>query len=178
MKEKIRQILSQRERRTIEDPRATRAAVLIPLYRYRGECHILFVRRTETVKYHKGEISFPGGVYSGEDSTLEATALREGQEEIGLREEDVELLGVLDDARTITTNFVVSPFVGVIPYPYPFKLSREEIEEVIGVPISALLDKDQPDHIPEYLYGGHVIWGATARILKQFLNLVFKQSAR
>lgn len=174
MKEKIRRILSRRERKVVADQRTTSAAVLIPLYRHQSECYVLFIKRTKTVKYHKGEVSFPGGVHAEEDGTLEATALRESREEIGLREEDVELLGALDDMRTFTTNFVVSPFVGAIPYPYKFKLNKDEIEEVIEVPISALLDEHQAEHIPEYSYGNYLIWGATARILKQFLDLVFR----
>ncbi len=85
------------------------------------------------MKYHKGEISFPGGVFEREDPDLERTAFREAHEEIGLKENDVRIVGVLDDIVTMT-EFIVSPFVGLFPYPYPFKPSPIEIAEMIEVP--------------------------------------------
>ena len=145
----------------------------------------MFTKRTERVQYHKGEVSFPGGAYEETDSGLRFTALREAFEEIGLISQDVEILGELDDFATIT-NFVVTPFVGVIPYPYNFRISRYEIEQLIEVPITALLQKSkigegevdyqgQPVHSYVYEYQGVVIWGATARILTHFLDLVFSE---
>ena len=180
--DQIRKTLSSRERRVIQHPSFAHAAVLVPLFRKGADCHILFTKRTDLVKYHKGEISFPGGVFDKEDLDLERTALREAHEEIGLKENDVQVMGVLDDIVTIT-EFVVTPFVGHFPYPYPFKPSPIEIAEMIEVPILSLLDKKcfsereiirmgQKELIYEFQYGNHVIWGATGRILKQFLDLI------
>jgi 8-oxo-dGTP pyrophosphatase MutT (NUDIX family) len=180
--EVLRNILTTRNRRLIEHPSFARAAVLVPLFKKGGDCHVIFTKRTDTVRYHKGEISFPGGVYDEGDLELKRTALREAFEEIGLKENDVQIIGVLDDIVTIT-QFIVTPFVGLLPYPYPFKLSSIEIAELIEVPMAALLDEDcfseteiirgtGKEVVQAYQYGKHVIWGATARILKQFLDLI------
>jgi 8-oxo-dGTP pyrophosphatase MutT (NUDIX family) len=180
--DRIRNILSTRERKVIEQPPFSHAAVLVPLFKKSGDCHLLFTKRSEEVKYHKGEISFPGGVVDEEDSELVSTALREAFEEIGLKENDVHIMGVLDDIVTIT-EFIVTPFVGHISYPYPFKTSPVEIAEMIEVPLSSLLEKDcfsereiirmgRKEIVYAFQYKNHVIWGATARILKQFLELI------
>jgi 8-oxo-dGTP pyrophosphatase MutT (NUDIX family) len=180
--DQIRNILSSRQRKVIEHPSFARAAVLVPLFEKEKECHILFTKRTDQVKYHKGEISFPGGVFDEGDLELERTALREADEEIGLKENDVHLMGVLDDIVTIT-EFIVTPFVGHFSYPYPFKTSPIEIAEMIEVPLSSLLDEDcfsereiirmgRKEMVDAFQYKDHVIWGATARILKQFLDLI------
>jgi 8-oxo-dGTP pyrophosphatase MutT (NUDIX family) len=178
----IQTALSSRQRKVIEHPSFARAAVLVPLFEKEKECHILFTKRTDQVKYHKGEISFPGGVFDEGDLGLERTALREADEEIGLKENDVHLMGVLDDIVTVT-EFIVTPFVGHIPYPYPFITSPIEIAEMIEVPLSSLLKKDcfsereilrmgRKEMVYAFQYQDHVIWGATARILKQFLDLI------
>jgi 8-oxo-dGTP pyrophosphatase MutT (NUDIX family) len=180
--DRLRNILSARERRIIEHPPFSHAAVLVPLFEKGEDCHLLFTKRSEEVKYHKGEISFPGGVVDEEDSELVSTALREAFEEIGLEENDVQIIGVLDDIVTIT-EFIVTPVVGLFPYPYPFKISEVEIAELIEVPFSSLLDEDcfsereiirgaGKEIVYAYQYENHVIWGATARILKQFLDLI------
>ena len=123
-------------------PNRVPAAVLIPLYRKQGQYYILFIKRTEKVKDHKGQISFPGGNYQAEDETLLSTALRECAEEVGLGAEGIDILGELDDEVTSTSNYIVTPFVGLIPWPCRFQLSDYEVEEIIEVPISALLDKN------------------------------------
>jgi 8-oxo-dGTP pyrophosphatase MutT (NUDIX family) len=180
--EVLQNILTTRDRRLIENPPFARAAVLVPLFKKGGDCHIIFTKRTDTVRYHKGEISFPGGVYDEGDLELQRTVLREAFEEIGLKENDVQIIGVLDDIVTIT-QFIVTPFIGLLPYPYPFKLSSIEIAELIEVPMAALLDEDcfsereiirgtGKDVVYAYQYENHIIWGATARILKQFLDLI------
>ena len=177
-----RYLLSSRERKAIEHPYFSHAAVLVPLFNKEGNCHLLFTKRSEEVKYHKGEISFPGGVVDEEDSELVNTALREASEEIGLKENDVQIIGVLDDIVTVT-EFIVTPFVGLFPYPYPFRTSPIEIAELIEVPLSFLLDEEcfsereiirmgRKEIVYAYQYGDHIIWGATARILKQFLDLI------
>jgi dephospho-CoA kinase len=183
LEEEIRKVLHQRKRKTIPAQGLSRAAVLIPIYQEAGEYHILFTKRTEKVAYHKGQISFPGGAQDEGDENLAATALRESFEEIGLHAQDAKILGELDDARTFTSKFVITPFVAVIPYPYEFKMSPKEVEELIEVPLSALLN---PNNFSEqlaslegelvtycqYKYRDHIIWGATAQILRQFLDLI------
>ena len=142
MKQRLGQALSQREKRHIVDTRRVSSAVLIPIYYKERQYHILFTQRTEKVKDHKGQISFPGGAYEEEDETLLNTALREAAEEIGLMASDVEVLGELDDVLTISTPYIISPFVAAIPWPYQFKLDEFETEEIIEIPISSLLNKD------------------------------------
>ena len=187
MKEKIRQVLSQRDKKVLREENRIPAAVLIPVFDKVGECHILFTQRTEKVLYHKGQISFPGGAWDEGDELLENTALRESFEEIGLFNEDVEILGELDDIVTLTSNYVISPFVASIPYPYEFSLNSEEVEDIIEVPVNALLDKSNFREETQFIegkfvlayfyqYKDWVIWGATARILKQLLDLVFSES--
>lgn len=180
--DEITDFLRRRERKTIAHPSFPRAAVLVPLFEKNGNCHILFTVRSNQVKHHKGQISFPGGVFDDEDENLKRTALREVFEEIGVDERDVQVLGALDDIVT-TSEFVVTPFVGVIPYPYSFQLSVDEIAELIQVPLTSLLDlssfaereitdNDLKRVVESYQHGRHIIWGATARILKQFLAVI------
>ncbi len=159
-------------------PGIRRAAVLVPLFVKDGGLWVLLTRRTESLEYHRGQISFPGGsAEDADDSPLE-TALRETDEEIGVRAEDVRPLGALSPLTTVT-NFYVEPFVGAIPNPYPFRVAEAEIAELVEAPIAALLDpkaletrmlpgREEP--VLFYHHGDHVIWGATARILKEFLD--------
>ncbi len=180
--EEIRSLLANRQRKVVDHLSFARAAVLVPLFNKNGSCHLLFTKRTDLVKYHKGEISFPGGMADDNDLNLEKTALREADEEIGLKEKDVQIVGLLDDIITVT-QFIVTPVVGLFPYPYPFQTSQIEIAELIEVPLSLLLDQGnfsereitragRREIVFAYQYGEHIIWGATARILKQFLDLI------
>lgn len=183
LKDKVRETLSGIKKKAIYDATLTPSAVLLIFYKKGQEYHILFTQRTFKVEHHKGQISFPGGVYQDEDKILEVTALRESHEEIGVKQEDVEILGELDDHAT-PSLFLISPFVATIPYPYEFRLNPEEIEKIIEVPISSLLNKEifrkeywyrQEELVPMYFYkyGRETIWGATAKILTQFLTLIF-----
>jgi len=182
MEQRLKGALSRRQKRPITDAELVPSAVLVPIYRRQGQYCVLFTKRTERVKEHKGQISFPGGARQDGDKTLLDTALRECAEEIGLAPGEVKILGELDDTLTETSNYIISPFVGVIPWPYEFKLDGWETEEIIEVPISALMDKDcwrqetkiiggQAVTSDFYHYQGRVIWGATARILHQFLDI-------
>jgi len=180
---RIKEILARREvKRVAERTGLTKAAVLLPLFCKDRSYHILFTKRTERVKHHKGEISFPGGNYDASDGDIVTTALREAHEEIGLKPQDVALVGALDEVRTLS-EFVVSPFVGFIPYPYTFVPSPEETEEIIILPLAGFLKEgvlteeymtyqERTERVSTYHCGGHVIWGATARILRQFLKLI------
>lgn len=181
MIEKLREALSERQIIRINDSKVKASAVLVPIFWKAGQYHLIFIQRTERVKEHKGQISFPGGSYKKADGNLENTALREAEEEIGLAPADVNVLGELDDTTTLSSNYVISPFVGLIPYPYDFKLDKWETEELIEVPISTLLDKGCfcEDKIilkgreisSYYKLGTKIIWGATSKILRQFLEI-------
>jgi len=177
-----RERLGQRNRRVVPPGPLVRAAVLVPIID-RGEPALLFAKRTERVGHHKGQISFPGGVVRPEDPSLLDAALRECDEEIGLAPHAVEALGTLDDTETVATQFVITPFVGLVREPPAWRPDGEEIEKVIEVPLAVLLE-DGSFRVEtweraggtraEYFfdYQGETIWGATARILKHYLELV------
>jgi len=179
---KLQSTLQKRQSQTRKLAGGTQAAVMLLIFRKGGEDCILFTRRTQKVEHHKGQISLPGGAKDPEDEDLIDTALRENQEEMGIAPADVKVLGVLDDVAT-NTGFIITPFVGVIPYPYAFQPFDEEIEEVIEAPVSALIANRQPwQGLPftprgsgirwQFEYNGHIIWGATAQIIDQFLGLL------
>ena len=183
MIERLSNALTERRIQRINDSKMKVSAVLVPVFVNSGQYHLLFIQRTQRVKNHKGQISFPGGAYEKADGLLLNTALRETREEIGVAPEDIEVLGELDDTLTATSNYIISPFVGVIPYPYNFLLDKWETEELIEVPIAALLEKgcfsegitqQNGEEINTYFfrYGDRNIWGATAKILKQFLEII------
>lgn len=183
VKEAIADILRQRIAQKADRPDFRQAAVLLPLYLNEAAPHLVLTKRTELVPTHKGQISFPGGGFEEADGDLLTTALRETQEEIGLRPEDVEIVGTLDDTVTVTSRHVVRPFVGFIPHPYPFRLDPFEIERLIHLPMSALLcgapfreemweREGRPVTVFFYDHDGDTVWGLTARILKQFIETV------
>jgi 8-oxo-dGTP pyrophosphatase MutT (NUDIX family) len=189
VKEELKERLARREIRYINDANRMPSAVLIPLYEKQGHYYIVLSRRTENVKDHKGQISFPGGARDTGDRTLLHTAVRESREEIGLREEDIEVIGELDDELTTTSNYIVTPFVAMIPWPYRFTRNEDEVAEIIQIPIEALMAEDkvkegseildgQKIKSPIYNYEGKIIWGATARILKKLLDIIGEITTR
>ena len=182
MKEQLQELLSKRKRSVINGEQLRLSAVLVPLLAIKGAYHILFIRRSQQVEHHKGEISFPGGVCEKDDGGLEKTALREAFEEVGIQPRDVVVLGMVDDMETVSTRYRVTPVVGVIPYPYSFTRCAREVDELITIPVFNLLDEVNGREEPVeregktytgfvYHYKNYVIWGATARILKNFLTL-------
>lgn len=178
----LQQVLSKRVKKNVTGSDLIPAAVLLLLYAKEGAYHVLLNKRSELVEHHKGEISFPGGARDPVDKDFLDTALRETEEEMGVSRGDVTILGELDDIVT-RTNFGVRVFVGTIPYPYPFKPSQDEIAEVLEVPLSVLQD---PANLRQdarwvdgqlitsnaYACGEHLVFGATATILEQFLDLL------
>lgn len=155
------------------------AAVLAPLFLAAGEAHLLFTQRTHTVRDHQGQISFPGGVQDREDQDLLSTALRETEEEIGLTPRVVEVLGALNPVATVT-GYWITPFVGLIPHPYDFRLNPLEVKRLLIYPVKEFFPPERWS-TGDYHYqgqvvrvccwhlGGTTIWGATARIV---LNLL------
>jgi 8-oxo-dGTP pyrophosphatase MutT (NUDIX family) len=181
----IKEILGVRPPKRIPDEKGfyKHAGVLVPIYRQGGDYMILFTKRTHKLEHHKGQISFPGGSVDKEDNSIKDTALREAREEIGLLKEDVELLGRIDDTLTVVSDFIVHPFVGLIPYPYDFIINTDEVARLIKVPLKVFHSENtdkgtsfefegEDYKTPTYEYKGDVIWGATARIMETFIDII------
>ncbi|WP_265110333.1 NUDIX hydrolase [Halosolutus halophilus] len=157
------------------------AAVLAPVIERDGEPHLLFTRRADHLGEHPGQMSFPGGGAEPVDETILDTALREANEEIGLESAEAEVVGQLDDIRTIT-EYAVTPFVARVP-DREYVRDDREVAEIVVLPLSGLLDRDnyeyeRRDHpyygdivIHYFHVDGYTVWGATGRILVQLLEL-------
>lgn len=159
------------------------AAVLLPLYGWPDEPGLVFTERRADLRRHAGEISFPGGRRDEGDADLAATALREAHEEIGLDPSAVEIGEELPPTATFVTGYRIHPFVGRIPHPCELDLrpNPAEVETVLtfsldvlreSYEIRRLVRRGVPIHTPTYEVEGHLIWGATARILGDFLERV------
>jgi 8-oxo-dGTP pyrophosphatase MutT (NUDIX family) len=179
----IKAVLSRRTPKLMEDKDALyrHGAVLIPLFRDDREYKVLFTKRTDTVEAHRGQISFPGGRIDEEDRSLLDTALRETEEEIGMPREAVTVLGRSDDVRTLSSNYIVHPFVGLIPYPYPFRLNAGEVKRLVEIPFRLFLDTEEIIPVEydgriyqnlAYQHDGEVVWGATARIMRNLVEIL------
>jgi 8-oxo-dGTP pyrophosphatase MutT (NUDIX family) len=159
----------------------TDAAVLAPLYGWPQRPGLVFTERRADLRRHAGEISFPGGRQDDPGEDLRETALREAEEEIGLERARVELVGALPPIGTFVTSYKVHPFVGLVPHPRDLSLrpSPEEVETVLaftlaelreGYGMRRLVRRGVPIRTPTYEVEGHLIWGATARILAELLD--------
>ncbi len=180
--ELLKRALADRALERVPEPGLTPAAVLLLLYQKDGDYCVLLNKRSEKVEYHRGEISLPGGARDPEDGDSLDTALRETEEEMGILRCDVTVLGEMDEVAT-RSRFRVQVFAGTIEYPYDFRPSADEIAEVVEFPITVLKDPNSrrvethwqhgsPIHTYSYAYGEHLVFGATARILQQFLGLL------
>lgn len=161
------------------------AAVLMPLLLQGGEWHLLFTRRNAALAEHSGQVAFPGGRADNEDASPEATALREAYEEVGICPSDVRILGRLRSFLTIT-NYLVTPVVGIIPWPYPLRLQASEVSRAFTIPLRWLADPaNYEEHLRElpspyppvpviyyHPYDNEVLWGATARFTQTLLELL------
>ena len=163
------------------------AAVLIPLLQIDDEWHILFTRRTDRVESHKGQVSFPGGACDDGETTPEQTALRESEEEIGLAPRDVRLLGRLHPMETIS-SYLVTPVVGIIPWPYVFQPAKDEVARIFTMPLTWLADQSNRWEFNIFgrnrgvlffhPYDGELLWGATARMTVDFLEILNPKPAQ
>jgi 8-oxo-dGTP pyrophosphatase MutT (NUDIX family) len=161
------------------------AAVLMPLFERDGELHVVYIRRSDHVASHRGQVAFPGGRVEAIDATLLDAALREAHEEVGLDPATVDVIGGLPTMHTTTSGIIVAPFVGVIAPDAPLKPDPSEVAEIFDVPLSVLRDQRfrgdyewNPDgrargsKFPAILYGGQVIWGLTLRITINLLEIL------
>jgi 8-oxo-dGTP pyrophosphatase MutT (NUDIX family) len=158
------------------------AAVLIPLVSEPGGHQLLLTRRARDLRRQPGDISFPGGAIDEADPTPLAAALRESEEEVGLKRGDVNVLGQMDERETVT-GFRITPFVGAVRGPYPFK-PNHEVAELILAPIATLrqpgtlrleyriLESGAKIRVYHYLFQGHDIWGITGRLIKELLDIL------
>lgn len=159
------------------------AAVLIPLIWRPDGLWVVLNRRPDSVRHHRGQIAFPGGHCETGDASPLHTALREAEEEIGLAPDDVDVLGRLDDFHTISSRFHLTPVVGALRrVPAAWRPDPREVAEIIEVPLSALAAEGchrlhtvatdgGPIVTPAFVWRGHVIWGATERMLSQLLSI-------
>jgi 8-oxo-dGTP pyrophosphatase MutT (NUDIX family) len=181
----IRDTLASRDRRTLPVDNLKESAVLVPLCWKEGEPVILVTKRSMSVEHHRGEISFPGGRSEPTDTDVFSTALRESEEEIGLKPSDVEILGLLDDHISIL-GFHITPVVGAVPYPYDFRINSES-DVLLSVPLSLALSEGawmaerttfmgRGINIYYLEIEGGVVWGATGRMLKHFVDLLAGRS--
>jgi len=167
--------------RRLTDGYARESAVLMLVFERDKEPHFLLTRRTEEVRTHKGQISFPGGMRQNGES-LQQTALRETFEEVGIRPEHVEILGRFHDYVSIT-GYLVAPFAGYIEEPFATVPQKSEVAEVLQVPFRIFSDPDRlrvermqragkVRDVYFYRYEPHEIWGLTARIIKDLFEAI------
>lgn len=162
------------------------ASVLIPLFWHLNEWHVLLIRRvTNEHDHHSGQVAFPGGRRDAGDADAVATALREAHEEVGLATDKVEVVSVLDDYHT-SSNFVVTPVVGIVPWPYEYQPQPTEVDRIFSIPLNWLGDEANVELRDRELkntgaaqtlkvvyynqYDGEVLWGASARMTVSLLK--------
>jgi 8-oxo-dGTP pyrophosphatase MutT (NUDIX family) len=172
LREPLRRALAARETRTLPPGSRTAAAVLMPLFERDGEVRVWLVRRPETMRSHGGQVAFPGGKSDPTDASLRATALREAEEELGIRPASVDVLGPLDDYPTIT-GFTVTPWVGWLSEDVPVTPSAAEVARAFAPPLREFF-APPAGVLPwrGWTVDGELVWGATAAILRAFVSIV------
>lgn len=152
------------------------------LFEREGEPWLVFTKRTDSVKHHKGEISFPGGARDDDDADIESTAIRETVEELGVDPADIMIVGRLDELPTFVTGYNVTPFVSVVPEQHAYRPSMDEIDEIIELPVAELARIGRRETIERrgfeietnvFETRGHYIWGFTGAVLRLFLDEVW-----
>lgn len=182
--ERVESALADYNPRKLDHLTASAAAVLVLIHQNNGDANVIFTQRTNHVEHHKGQMCFPGGACDDEDGGCEQTALRETYEEIGVVQDHVRIVGHLDDMITIS-NFRVTPVVGFLQHEsqYPYIINDSEVAKVVEVPLTFLMEEgnmelEVREHqgrevlVPAFTYDGHRIWGATARMLHQLIELL------
>jgi len=160
-----------------------RASVLIPFYINSGDLSIVFMKRPDDQSVHGGQISFPGGGRDKIDKTALHTALRETEEEIGVDRNQIDVWGKLTVDRVLASQYLVYPFVGLIPSPYSFNLNEDEVEKLIIIPYDYLIDlknlsiemfnwKGRRFRTYIFTFEKEKIWGLTARLLVNLITLI------
>ena len=174
----LKKRMSGKEAPKIEVDDLTRSAVMLLLMNKDNNAHVLLTKRSMKVETHKGHMSLPGGAFDNDDKNLLETALRETNEEVGIKPGDIEIIGELGDFLTIS-GFHVNAFVGAINYPCKYDVNFDEIAECVEVPLSIFVNREY-DRIEQmrykgvdlevyyYYHKGFEIWGLTARILTEF----------
>ncbi len=170
-------LLTPEEAAEMDAPGSKDAAVLVPLYR--EPLTAVFTERRDDLRRHAGEISFPGGRQDHPEEDLRSTALREAQEEIGLDPEGVEVVGALPPVGTFVTGYRVFPFVGIVERGQTWRPQATEVAQVLeftladliaGHEMQRLIRKGVPIKTPTYTVDGHLVWGATGRIVQSLLE--------
>jgi 8-oxo-dGTP pyrophosphatase MutT (NUDIX family) len=177
----VRERLKSYHAKRVECASTIMAGVVIPLFEKDGDFFFLLTKRSDEVRFHRGEVSFPGGMYEEADGDIMNTALRECDEEIGVKRDDVEIIGRIDDVYTLT-GFVITPYVGIIPYPYEFRTNPGEVAYTISLPYTYLKEASpvlevtrhdgKAQKVQSLHYNGDRIWGATCRMLLQFQRII------
>ena len=179
----FRKELLERNKSVIKE--AKKAAVMALFYPNKNnEAHLVFIVRKSYDGVHSGQIGFPGGKPEPEDANLEQTALRETWEEIGVKPNKVEMVCALTNLYIPPSNFIVFPYIGFSKSTPKFKLQPSEVESIMEIPLHKLLDDSFQIHtkvstsygptvqVPAFNFDGHIIWGATAMILVEIVDMI------
>lgn len=183
--EEIKKALKNFHPNRLEDDGSTRGAVLIPIFEKNDELFVLFTKRTDDLPTHKGQISFPGGKIEEKDKSMLDCAIREAGEEVGICSSAIELLGELNQTKTYGSNFLLSVFVGKIANPFKLIINEDEVDEIIEVPMELFFDenlwekktfteKNEELSTWFFTYQNYTIWGATAEITREFIDIIQK----
>ncbi|SDD08246.1 NUDIX hydrolase [Williamwhitmania taraxaci] len=168
---------------TIPDETTRMSAVLIPIFPHEGRAHIVFIKRQTYDGIHSAQVAFPGGKKEESDDNMLETALREAEEEVGIRPESVTILGTLTPLFIPISNYLVLPVIGILKERPTFYPNLQEVEYIIEMPICQLLQPNSrsvitqnlgglPLSTPHFKAGEDMIWGATAMILAEFIELI------
>jgi 8-oxo-dGTP pyrophosphatase MutT (NUDIX family) len=183
--ERLRRGLHSEPHRLRHDGAPRAAAVLVPIVHRGDDLHFVFIRRSDSVESHRGQVAFPGGRVDPTDTTLLHTALREAHEEVGIEPHLVDVLGGFPTMSTVASGMQVAPFVGFLRRPVDYRIQEIEVAQVFEVPLRALADKQYrglyewrrdkdraSSHYPAIFYGGQTIWGLTLRITESVLEIM------
>lgn len=164
---------------------AKKSAVMILLYPHNNQLKVVFIRRSFYVGIHAGQIAFPGGRYEEFDIEIKNTALREIEEEIGIHSDNIEVIGRISDIYVPPSNFLISVFVGYLNGKPQYKIDEREVNEIIEIDLSEFFQENLVDNkefvvpsssisvlAPYYKVGNIELWGASAMVMSEFLDIV------